>query len=241
MDITNLTSPSTALQQNQAGRASGTGAAPNGSGSSELGQKNFLQLLVAQMKNQDPINPMDGKDMASQLAQFNSVEQLISVNEGLKSLQQGQEMMRISMNNSMATSLTGKPVRALSNRVQLGAGQNPQIQFKLKSSADQAEIIIRSAGGTEVRRETLENLGAGDNSWSWDGKSTAGIRMADGEYTVEIAASNGDEPVNALAFVEGIAKKIRYTENGVFLSVNNIEVPIGDVEEVGSVPPNNNE
>ena len=67
--------------------------AGNSTDRNAMGQQEFLQLLVAQMKNQDPINPMDGTEFASQLAQFNSVEQLIGVNSALTDLQQSQNIM----------------------------------------------------------------------------------------------------------------------------------------------------
>lgn len=202
-------------------------------GKNEMGQSQFMQLLVAQMQNQDPVNPMDGSQFAAQLAQFNSVEQLINVNDGLKVLQQSQDMMSASLSNSMAASLTGKQVKAMSNQVHLDADGNADISYKLKNSADKVEIIIRNESGGEVRRETLEGVAGGENSWNWDGLNNNGDRMGEGNYTVEINASSGDNKVNSMIYVKGVADKVRYTGNGVYLTVNNIEVPIGDVEEVG--------
>ena len=123
-------------------------------GKSSLGQQEFLQLLVAQMRNQDPVNPMDGAEFASQLAQFNSVEQLISVNDGLDQLAMSQDLMGSSLTNSMAASLTGKDIRALSDQVFLSSEGEAEINFKLNDSASDVEIIVRTASGAEVRRES---------------------------------------------------------------------------------------
>ena len=207
--------------------------AQGGSKKSELGQQEFLQLLVAQMRNQDPINPMDGAQFASQLAQFNSVEQLISVNGGLSDLKSSQQMMSASMTNSMAASLTGKHVKALSNEVHLASGESANVQYKLNNSATEVEFIIRSENGSEVRRETVQGIASGDNTWVWDGMNANGDRMADGNYTVEVRAESGGTPVDSLVYIEGNVDKVRYSGNGVFLSLNNVQVPIGDVEEVG--------
>lgn len=212
--------------------SSGAGKAQ---GQNEMGREQFLQLLVAQMQNQDPMNPMDSQEFASQLAQFNTVEQLIGVNQGISSLRQSQNMMRISMNNSMATSLAGKQVKALSNEIHLEPAGNAKINYELASAAEQVEIIVRSESGSEIRRVTLTNVGAGESSWTWDGRNNAGKRMGEGNYSIEIIASSGDDTVNAMLFTEGIAEKVRYTGSGVMLLVNNVEVPIGDVEEVGVV------
>lgn len=200
----------------------------------ELGQQEFLQLLVAQMRNQDPINPLDGAEFASQLAQFNSVEQLISVNNGLSKLQNSQELMSSSLTNSMAASLTGKHVKALSNEVHLASGESASINFKLNNSASEVEVIVRSANGGEVRREMLQGFSSGDHSWEWDGRNNAGDRMGDGNYTVEVRASNEGSRVDSMVYTEGLVDKVRYSGSGVFLSLNNVQVPIGDVEEVGS-------
>lgn len=203
-------------------------------GKSELGQQEFLQLLVAQLQNQDPVNPMDGAEFAAQLADFNSVEQLISVNEGLSQLAISQDLMGASLTNSMAASLTGKEVRALSNQIALSSEGDASVNYKLNDSASQVEIVIRTESGAEIRRETLSGISSGDNSWTWDGLDTNGERMGEGKYTVEVMAKNGDNNVGALTFLEGFASKVRYTTQGVYLSVNGIDIPIGDVEEVGT-------
>jgi flagellar basal-body rod modification protein FlgD len=221
MDINNILSQ-TSQAFNQKDKAS----------NSEMGQQEFLQLLVAQMRNQDPINPLDSKEFAAQLAQFNSVEQLISVNSGLSTLQGSQEMMSASLTNSMAASMTGKHVKALSSEVYLAPGGQSNIQYKLNNSASEVEIVIRNESGSEVRREKLSGVAGGENQWSWDGRNDAGDRMADGNYYVEIQASNEGSKVDALTYVEGTVGKVRYTGSGVFLHVNGVNVSIGDVEEV---------
>jgi flagellar basal-body rod modification protein FlgD len=133
----------------------------------------------------------------------------------------------------MAASLTGKQVRALSNQVHLNASEATAVQFKLNNTADEVDVIIRNASGAEVRRETMKGVASGDNSWEWDGLNNSGDRMGEGDYYVEIQAKNGDQPVGSLTFIEGVANKVRYSGEGVLLTVNGVEVPIGDVEEVG--------
>jgi flagellar basal-body rod modification protein FlgD len=201
----------------------------------KLGQQEFLHLLVTQMRNQDPMNPLDGAEFASQLAQFNTVEQLIGVNDELKILKNSQDLMSMSMINSMATSLTGKNVRALSDQVQLAAGGSANILYELNNSAEEVEIIIRNSAGDEVRRESLSGLPSGTNSWEWDGKNSEGRDTAEGQYTVEIVAKNGSSKVGSLIFTEGIVEKVRFQADGVFIMVNGIPVPISDVQEVSSV------
>mgnify|MGYP001311623080 CR=1 FL=1 len=222
MDVSSINSQTNAMYSQQS------------AGSGELGKQEFLQLLVAQMRNQDPINPLDGTQFATQLAQFNSVEQLINVNDSLETLQMSQELMSASLTNSLASSLTGKYVKALSNEIDLQAGGEADINFKLNTSADEVEVIIRTEGGTEVRRETLKGVASGDNNWTWDGYDSNGNPAGEGNYTVEVVAKNGENESNALVYTQGLASKVRYTASGVFLTVNGIEVSIGDVEEGGT-------
>lgn len=200
----------------------------------ELGQQEFLHLLTTQMRNQDPMNPLDGTEFASQLAQFNTVEQLIGVNDELKVLKNSQELMSMSMINSMATSLTGKSVKAMSDQVQIDAGGSANILYELNNSAEEVEVIIRNSAGDEVRREMLAGVPSGANSWEWDGKNSEGRDVAEGEYTVEIIANNGDDEVGSMIFTEGIAEKVRFESDGVYVMVNGIPVPISDVQEVSS-------
>lgn len=224
MDISNILSTTQNSQTNQS---------QSHAGKSQIGKEGFLQLLVAQMRNQDPINPMNGQEFAAQLAQFNSVEQLINLNKGITGLAQSQDMMSQGLSNTMAASLTGKSIRAVSDRISVKANEESTINFKLNNTATKAIVKILDSAGNVVRTEELENLGSGNHTWTWDGKSNAGSRVPEGEYTVEIDAKNGDDPVGALTYQQGIAEKIRYTENGVRLIVNGVAIPLGNVEEIG--------
>lgn len=224
MDIANIASQ---LQQQN------PGSKTSGLGKQSLGKQDFLKLLVTQMQNQDPINPMDGTKFASQLAQFNSVEQLINVNSGIEQLAKSQQMLNSGLSNTMAASLAGKEVRALSDKVGLQAGEDSEIQFKLNDIATEVKIEITDAAGNTVRTEELGGLGKGNHSWSWDGKSDAGNDAPDGVYSVKINAKNEDRDVDALTFIEGTAEKVHYSGNGVELFVNGAYIPLGDVEEIG--------
>lgn len=200
----------------------------------QMGQQQFLQLLVAQMRHQDPINPLNGAEFAVQLAQFNSVEQLINVNSGIQGLYRSQELMSEGLTNSLAASLTGKNVKAYTPLIYLPAGESANVQFRLNNSASNVEIVIRDASGSEIRRESLENFTAADHQWVWDGRNNNGDRMPDGVYSVSVqATADDDTAVGVLTFAEGLATRVRYTAEGVKLTVNGVEVPIGDVGEVG--------
>lgn len=206
--------------------------AQNKGRTSEMGQQQFLQLLVAQMRNQDPTNPLNGAEFASQLAQFNTVEQLINVNAGIQTLQHSQDVMSAGLTNSLAASLTGKEVKAYSAGLYLPQGESTMVNYRLGSSASDVTIIIRNQSGAEIRRETVKSMSSGDNMWQWDGRNNSGDRMPEGSYSVSIEAKAGESRVDALPFVSGLASKVSYSAHGVFLTVNGVSVHISDVEEI---------
>jgi len=203
-------------------------------GSTSLGQQEFLQLLVTQLQNQDPLSPLDSAEYAAQLAQFSSVEQLVNINDGMNAMVQSQQLMSNGLNNTMAASLAGKTVSALSDRVHVEPGEPTGINFRLNGVASDVEVKILDANGNVVRTEELSGFSKGDHSWSWDGKTDGGSTAPEGVYQVQIKASNGDNPVDVLTFIEGTVDRIRYTGNGVELLVDGVNIPLGDVEEIGT-------
>lgn len=198
-----------------------------------MGKNEFLQLLVAQMKNQDPMNPLNSTQFASQLAQFNSVEQLINLNNGVQTLTNSQNMMSTGLTNTMAASITGKSVKAVSDAIYHATGKSADVHYRLAGPASDVTITIQDASGNTVRSVDLSNIGSGENSWTWDGLDDKGHSVPEGQYKVVIDAKNGSSSVSANPLVEGTADKVRYSSNGVDLEVNNVYVNLGNVLEIG--------
>lgn len=199
----------------------------------ELGKDEFLRLLVTQLQNQDPVNPMDSSAFASQLAQFNSVEQLINVNDSLVAMGESQALIGTGLNNTLASTLPGKTVRANSNEVQLTGG-SAKTNYNLGTAASEIEVTIKNANGVVVRTEIIKNKGAGDHEWTWNGKASDGKSLPDGKYSVSIKAKDGDNTVLATPYINGTVSKVKYTNEGVQLLVNGIYIGLGDVEEIGA-------
>jgi flagellar basal-body rod modification protein FlgD len=223
MSISSITAGlNTAANSAVAERSSGT-----------VGKDGFLQLLVTQLRYQDPVNPMDGAQFATQLSQFNSLEQLINLNASFENMAIAQQIMSNDMNNALAASITGKSVSAMSDKIVIGGTSDGQIHLRLSQPATEAEIIIRDRDGDVVRRITTNNLSTGDQSIPWDQKDDNGNRLSNGTYSVEVKAKNGDNPIQALTFLKGIAERIRYSSQGVMVMINGVSVPLSYVEEVG--------
>lgn len=202
----------------------------------ELGKDQFLQLLVSQLRNQDPLNPMEGAEFASQLAQFNQVEQLLNVNEGIENLAELQGSSMAGLNNTLATTITGKHIKAIGNGVSLGESGEAEMAFKLNNPASDVTITIRDESGNVVREQSLVNLPKGDNAWTWDGTNNQGSNMPEGNYTYEVSAQNGNENVESLTYVQGVVDRVRFGSDGVQLFVDGMYVSLGEVEEIGESP-----
>lgn len=181
---------SVAAVQNQS--ANSTGATTSSkSGANEL-QDRFLQLLITQLKNQDPMNPMENAELTSQLAQMSTVEGISNLNSSMAQLLDG----FYSTQNLQAASLIGRQVLADGDLVMLAEGQAGG-GVNLEASADSVQVKIVDAAGQTVRTLDLGTQDAGIVHFIWDGKDDSGALMADGDYQMSVSASQGGTEVKA--------------------------------------------
>ncbi|MCS2158640.1 flagellar hook assembly protein FlgD [Scandinavium sp. H11S7] len=174
-------------------------------------QSSFLTLLVAQLKNQDPTNPMDNSQLTSQLAQISTVSGIEKLNTTLGSIS-GQ----IDNSQSLqATSLIGHGVMIPGSVVLAGSdtdGNASTTPFgvELTQAADKATATVTDASGKVIRTMDLGSLTAGVHTFTWDGTAADGSTVPDGAYNVSIAAStNGTQLVAQplkFALVQGVTK-----------------------------------
>ena len=196
-----------------------------------LNKDDFLNLLITQLQNQDPLNPTDSTEFTSQLAQFSSLEQLGNVNDNLQELKNFQA----SINNSQAVSLIGKTITANGNFIRLTADGPVECNFKLADDAALAEATIYDSAGEFVKSFEGQNLAAGQNSMFWDGTDKNGNRMPGGNYTFEILAAdvNGKD-VDVSTFFTGTVEKVTFENNASFLISGNQKIALGDVVQVAA-------
>jgi len=153
-----------------------------------LGQEQFLNLLIEQLKNQDPLNPMDSTDFTAQLAQFSSLEQLFDVNKNLAAMQD----YSATTNRPSALSMIGKQVTfAGSGTVTLAEGDNDVLlKFDLADNANQTTVTITDETGQEVARLDLGYQDAGSQQISWDGLDANGQPLPAGIYHFQVVAAD---------------------------------------------------
>lgn len=150
-------------------------------------QNNFLTLLVAQLKNQDPTNPMDNSQLTSQLAQISTVSGVEKLNTTL-----GKISGQIDNSESLQTaSLIGHGVMVPGGKILVGKdATTTQFGMDLEQSATQVMAIIKDRSGLVVDSLDLKAQTAGVHLFQWDGKQADGTAVAEGAYTVEFSASN---------------------------------------------------
>ena len=196
---------------------------------SALGKDDFLNLLVAQLQNQDPLNPMDSTAFTSQLAEFSSLEQLSNVNENLEYLQ----MYQASINNAQAVSFIGKNIDALGNSIQLESDENEDIHFELKQDSSSVVINIYDEAGSLVKYIENGPMGEGKQRVEWDGTDNGGNTIPEGIYKFEVMAvdANGDK-VQTATFINDRVTGVTFNNGVTYLLAGGMKIPIGDVIEV---------
>lgn len=194
-------------------------------------QDEFLKLLIAQLQNQDPLQPMDNQEFAAQLATFNSLGQLIEINDKLGTLQSSQG----SMNQYNATSLIGKEIVSNSNQVSLPSEGSAKIGFQLAANAARVVVNLRSGAGELVRQVDAGAQNAGARSVVWNGADGAGRRLASGPYSFEvIAVDAGGNRVATTGQIVGRVTGVKLDGAEPILDVGGIEVPLSGVTTVRS-------
>jgi flagellar basal-body rod modification protein FlgD len=194
-----------------------------------LDKEVFMEMLITQLENQDPLSPMENQEFTAQLAQLTQVEQLRTANTNLETLQ----LYQSSINNAQSVSLIGKQVKALGDQFGFD-GESVKLSFHAEGSGT-AHITIYGPDGDVVRTLDKSGIEAGVNSFSWDGFDANNSPCDDGDYsfTVKIEDDSGGS-VNAYTLIAGEVKGVVF-ENGIpYLDVEGQKVTIGDIYEVNT-------
>ena len=154
----------------------------------ELGQDDFLELMMEQLKNQDPMEPMDNGEFLGQMAQFSTVSGIESMEASLSKLTEtyatGQTLQ--------SAQLVGQEVLIESAELSLDSEGASGGRFDLDATSGEVELSISDATGTVIRTIDLGEYAAGRHDFSWDGTNTNGDRMPAGNYSVSIVAKDGE-------------------------------------------------
>lgn len=214
--------------------AGALGGITSESTSSTMGPDAFLRLLVTQIRNQDPMEPMDTDAMMGQLTQLTEVERLVAIDGRLETL----GIATAGIANSSASDLLGRYVEADTSHLLLSEGGSTEGAFQLTTGAASTSVEIRDASGNVVRTLALGPHAAGAAHFTWDGRDETGASMPSGRYSVTVHATDSDGRVVGVELAaRGTVDAVSYEGGYPSLTIGGSEVVLGDVRRVGSAPP----
>jgi flagellar basal-body rod modification protein FlgD len=185
----------------------------------------FLSLLTAQLKNQDPLSPLDSNEFTAQLTQMTGVEQQLLTNDLLTSLLEAQQGGGLTG----ATSYIGKDATAAWNATRLQDGE-ANWSYELATSAGSVELQVLDSSGRVVWTGPAPERGEGTHDFVWDGKTTAGGQLQDGGvYTLKIVAKNGAATVDSQVLTRGRVTGVELYDGQPYLTIGSSIVPINAV------------
>ena len=195
-----------------------------------LDKEVFLEMLITQLQNQDPLSPMENQEFTDQLASLTQVEQLRYANTNLETLQ----LYQSSINNAQSVSMIGKHVKAMGDSFEVGDDE-ANLSFHLDRDASKVEVSIFGPEGNLVQTIEKTSMDEGLNKVSWNGKDINGSPAQEGEYTFTVTAEDSEGGnVEAVTLITGIVQSVLF-ENGVpMLDIDGQKVSIGDIYEVNN-------
>lgn len=190
----------------------------------------FLELMIAQLENQNPLDPKDGAEFLSQLAQFSTVDGIERMNANMESLSDSYR----SSQALQATALVGRQVKINGNRGSLGAVDSLQGSVVLPSSRGNVDVSVYNMTGELVRTIPLGVQQKGNIPFSWDGMNESGERMPPGNYLISGTAITSDSEEQLETQIQANVDSVTLDgTGGVTLNINGIGgVPIADVKEI---------
>ena len=235
--MSTMPTTSTTSAQSIYGIGSGLSTAPSATSSNSatnsLNANSFMTLFLAQLQNQDPTNPMQSYELAAQLAQFTTVQEMSQAATFLGNLQQ----YTAAINNGAITSLVGQQVTAQSSTINVSSGSPSALNYTLSAPATVTMTITDSKGAT-VNTLNLGSQSAGSYSVPWTGTDSSGNTVADGAYTCTVTAKASDGTSSTVQTgVTGQVYSCNLNNNPPTYTLsgpNGIQVPVANVFAVTS-------
>lgn len=200
----------------------------------ELGQEEFLELMMAQLKHQDPMEPMDNGEFLGQMAQFSTVS---GIEEMQNSMQQLTETYAAGQ-TLQSTQLVGQEVLVENSQLELNDSKSTQGSFELEVASGDVLLDIANSAGTIVRQIQLGDFPAGRHQFEWDGLDDNGDRLPAGNYSAQVTAQRGDEYVSATVLTTRVVDSVEFG-NGAETILNTKQgdiLTLADIRQIRQNP-----
>jgi flagellar basal-body rod modification protein FlgD len=211
------------------GAAAGAAAGSSSSSSNTIGSQDaFLQLLVTQMQNQDPLNPMDNAQITSQMAQISTVDGITGLNTSIQQL--------ISNNNTSQTiaaaSMLGTTVLVPGSSMNLSSGQ-AVYGINLPQAASNVQVSIMDASGNVVQTVSLGAAPAGVSALTWNGAEASGATASAGTYMFSVTAAQGSTSIAATTLTGAVVQAVTQGSSGPQVNLGAAgTVPVSSVQQI---------
>lgn len=198
--------------------------------STALGKNEFLRLLVTQLRNQDPLSPLQPHEFAAQLAQFASVEQLTQLNEGLASQLQAVQLDTLIGKTALGAALLGRTVVASDNQVEIPATGSAEIRVEI-AGPGQASLRLLDTSGTAVAVRDLGAVAAGRQTL------TLPADLPPGSYRYELTVTAADgSAVPVTPYTAGPVTGVFFRDGQIVLRLGGLEVSLDTLAEIEPAP-----
>jgi flagellar basal-body rod modification protein FlgD len=210
------------------GTSTSSSSSTSASNSTSDIQNRFLTLLTTQLKNQDPLNPMDNAQITTQLAQLSTVTGIEKLNTTLQTLLQNSQ----DSQTTQAAALVGQAVMVPGSALTLSKGAAVG-GFELASDADAVTVTVTDSNGAAIRTMPLGAMTSGLHNFTWDGTTDSGATAADGNYKITVAATAGADKVTATALNLGVVRSVITNATGFTLDVGSLGMfSMNDVKQI---------
>lgn len=197
----------------------------------QLDKDAFLKLFIVQIQNQDPFAPMDADQMATQMAQFTSVEKLNSIEMLLQTQIEGQGNMMATLNGNAAMNMVGKTILAQGDAVEIVTGAE-SVPVQVGGTGGRGTLKIYDANGAQVGQRDLGSLVAGRQDIAL---GTAARDLPAGAYTYKVeVVDGGGNPVHVEKYTRARVDGVRYGAEGPVLTSGRLTIPFGAIFEIAT-------
>lgn len=191
----------------------------------ELDKDDFLNLMVTQLKNQDPLNPLNNSEFISQTTQFSSLEQLINIGESIKGLAESMKSNEINNNNLYsASNFIGRKVKYFSSYINLDENGS-LIGYELDDIPSSVTIKIIDGNGNQVANIVPSKVSYGMNEIKWDGLDANGNKLPNGRYKVVLEAiDTSGSQIPYRTYTSGVANGVSIVNGNLSFNVDGNEI-----------------
>ena len=212
--------------------SSGSPGSPSSTATmNSIGKDQFLQMLVAQLKNQDPMSPMQSNEFAAQLAQFTSVEQLIQLNGSVNSQSEAVQIATLAGQAALGASLIGRQVVAEGNQVSIPADGKASVRIDVGGTGGTATLTLKDSSGKTVATRDLGAIASGQQTVALP------TDLPPGDYHYDITIKDStNAAVSVLTYTTGVVNAVEFNSGQILLRLGGLKVTLGSVAEIDPAP-----